>query len=780
MPAEPNPPEKPSIEKPVLSDKIADILLKVVMTGGVAGGGLGAAWSLFKESDVPKAIASAVIGVGISYGASLLTPLHQGNKRRLENAGKAIDGSIDENIKQLIARVTRAEDAYLLSQALSCRDYKSEGMGSRDRISIPMLQQVFVPLELDWSAIPPGLEKRLRKGASWQEGEALREICIWDFLAKVRQEPAYRQLAIVAWGGFGKTTLLKHIAYTYGMKKQGKFNAPHPLIPVLLPLRNYKDLLTQDKPPTLPELVMQQHLKAIEVAELSAKLKKLPANWFGDVLTKGNALVMMDGFDEIPESQRLALSRWIADQMRQFDRSVFMLTSRPNAYPEDFSDPLRTKFWVRPFKPQQQEAFVRQWYSCQEKLDRGGRDTPEVTKEATRNADSLLQQINDPDRPGLADLAKNPLLLNLLASYHRSDPSAELPRQRGELYQDICTLQLRKRPEARGIALLLPAAERQAVLQAIALRMMEQGLRLIPKAELVEWMRQALSAKGHSNVQPDAFLKQIIQVSELIVEQGLAGCEFSHLSFQEFLAAAQIKALNQEVEWLYPRLKDANQNSEENRFSWRQTILLYAAQTNPAGIIREAIRQGATDLAYACYRETQYTLDAEFEAEVKALKPAVQKSRYAKLEELLQKQQWKEADQETYRLMITAVGKEEGQWFEEEELLNFPCDALRAIDGLWVKYSQGRFGFSVQKQIYVECGGKLDGEEPSQKVWEVFGDRVGWKQNGNWMNYTEISKQISLSSPKGIFPWGFVGGGSVGVWFSSLARALVKCSTQQS
>lgn len=65
-------PKSQDKEKPSFSDKAADILLKVIMAGRAAGGTIGAGWSLFKESDVPKAIASAVIGLGISYGANLL------------------------------------------------------------------------------------------------------------------------------------------------------------------------------------------------------------------------------------------------------------------------------------------------------------------------------------------------------------------------------------------------------------------------------------------------------------------------------------------------------------------------------------------------------------------------------------------------------------------------------------------------------------------------------------------------------------------------------------
>jgi hypothetical protein len=139
---------------------------------------------------------------------------------------------------------------------------------------------------------------------------------------------------------------------------------------------------------------------------------------------------------------------------------------------------------------------------------------------------------------------------------------------------------------------------------------------------------------------------------------------------------------------------------------------------------------------------------------------------------LLKAQQWKAADEETYRLMITTVGKEVGQYFTSDELLNFPCEELRAIDKLWIDYSNGHFGFSVQKDIYVACGGKLDGEYPGEEIWKTFGDRVGWRKNNEWQDYSRLDP--SFLSPRGIFPVGFVGGVGCGLWwgvFVGLGRA---------
>jgi uncharacterized caspase-like protein len=150
---------------------------------------------------------------------------------------------------------------------------------------------------------------------------------------------------------------------------------------------------------------------------------------------------------------------------------------------------------------------------------------------------------------------------------------------------------------------------------------------------------------------------------------------------------------------------------------------------------------------------------------------------YTRLRDLLKANKWQEADQETRKVMLQAVGRKSNDWIREEECLNFPCADLQTIDRLWVKYSQGRFGFSVQKKIYVECGGKLDGKYPGDEIWRKFGDRVGWRKNGEWMDYTDVSKNISLSSPQGIFP---LGGGELllevfGEWMYVLFSRIQAC-----
>lgn len=150
---------------------------------------------------------------------------------------------------------------------------------------------------------------------------------------------------------------------------------------------------------------------------------------------------------------------------------------------------------------------------------------------------------------------------------------------------------------------------------------------------------------------------------------------------------------------------------------------------------------------------------------------------YTKLRDFLTAGQWKEADYETYLVMLEAVGRTNGDWIRDQELLNFPCTDLRTIDRLWVKYSNGRFGFSVQKQIYLEVGGLPDGKYYYQ-AWEKLGERVGWRVKESWIKYSDV--KFHTNAPVGHLPGGWwIGGFLIWVWFggvSSLASRLVDCN----
>ena len=157
---------------------------------------------------------------------------------------------------------------------------------------------------------------------------------------------------------------------------------------------------------------------------------------------------------------------------------------------------------------------------------------------------------------------------------------------------------------------------------------------------------------------------------------------------------------------------------------------------------------------------------------------------YSQLDWLLASGKWEEADEETLNKMLEAAGRTEDGWLRREDIDRFPCEDLRTIDQLWVKYSNGRFGFSVQKRIYESLGGT---REYDKKIWDAFGHSVGWNVNNRWLYYKNLT--FYTAAREGKLPLGQrrnyirTSGGLVfgcvdGMWegYSSLASRLVECN----
>ena len=135
------------------------------------------------------------------------------------------------------------------------------------------------------------------------------------------------------------------------------------------------------------------------------------------------------------------------------------------------------------------------------------------------------------------------------------------------------------------------------------------------------------------------------------------------------------------------------------------------------------------------------------------------KANYIKLEQLLAAGKWKEADEETYNKMLEGGGKLQHYHIFRGELIgigdmrNFSCPDWRAMDRLWVKYSKGRFGFSVQKRIYQKLGGT---KEYNGQVLFAYYEAIGWKQKGEkgeLLLYSQLT--FNSNAPSGHLPAGY-------------------------
>ncbi len=122
------------------------------------------------------------------------------------------------------------------------------------------------------------------------------------------------------------------------------------------------------------------------------------------------------------------------------------------------------------------------------------------------------------------------------------------------------------------------------------------------------------------------------------------------------------------------------------------------------------------------------------------------------LSELLEKKEWEEADTKTTKIMQKAAGKNPGENWGENDIMKFSHQILKDIDGMWRKYSDEQFGFSIQVSIWNNC---QENGEDSRRL--EFGKKVGWYDKkwlsrSKWEDDEYFRKKINKKPPDGILP----------------------------
>jgi GUN4-like/ARM-like repeat domain, GUN4-N terminal len=116
---------------------------------------------------------------------------------------------------------------------------------------------------------------------------------------------------------------------------------------------------------------------------------------------------------------------------------------------------------------------------------------------------------------------------------------------------------------------------------------------------------------------------------------------------------------------------------------------------------------------------------------------------YASLQQLLAEQKFQAADQLTLQKMCEVVGTAAVQrkWLYFTEIEQFPITDLQTLNALWLVHSEGKFGFSVQREIWLSVG----------KNWDQLWSKIGWRTGTTWTRYPQ-GFTWDLSAPKGHLP----------------------------
>lgn len=127
--------------------------------------------------------------------------------------------------------------------------------------------------------------------------------------------------------------------------------------------------------------------------------------------------------------------------------------------------------------------------------------------------------------------------------------------------------------------------------------------------------------------------------------------------------------------------------------------------------------------------------------------------RYERLQKLLKQGDFRSADEETTRIMLEVTGEERDS-LTPDDVAKYPCNALKVIDRLWQRYSEGKFGFSMQLKTYQQVGGTIDTLRTQDvRILVEFADLVGWLDEKKQPRFEEYDNwDFSLDAPEGCFP----------------------------
>jgi hypothetical protein len=407
-------------------------------------------------------------------------------------------------------------------------------------------------------------------------------------------------------------------------------------IPILVRVAEYAEERQRHKdegkaPPTLLEFLGKQTWLGSRIVwdedcpECGSTIEsKLLNQFFRDILQAGEALIILDGLDEVPasalrdeivEEVDVFASQWIRrrhavstlrgeKETKLFLSSVtadtpgnrLIITSRIAGY---HLSPLQgdlAHVTVEPMSPQAVAKFIRNWMKAVHQ-ETAAATTPieDTVANAQQETEQFLAKLNDPRQRGGRELATNPLLCGILATIFRQR-KGDLPQERVELYHQaveiLFDVWLRRSREDDS-----PTSKYELydILEPIAEHVhRHEPTGLIPENQLKQLTLQYLAeSRGENPLRPTPKLRQAVDeivriIREdvgLIAARGEGVYGFLHLTFQEYLAA---RSLVRDPDKACARISEHIGDSR-----WREAIRLALGHLNihQPKIFLELVRQ---------------------------------------------------------------------------------------------------------------------------------------------------------------------------------------------
>lgn len=376
--------------------------------------------------------------------------------------------------------------------------------------------------------------------------------------------------------GSGKTTLLQWIAVNAARRSFSSSLAGwNGLIPLYVRLRSYADR-------SLPSIDALSDDIAGPISSLC------PNGWVRRQLESNEAILLVDGVDELAPRQRPEVQVWLRGVLQSFPYLTVIVTSRPAAASSRWlSAQSFDNLDLESMTYQDVEDFCDRWHAAVTIAARSGAAELPCLPEEVQNYRTDLRKHLDV-RPELRQVATSPLLCALICALNLNRRN-NLPLDQMTLYRSAIDLLVDRRDRDRTIpftgADTLTAESKVAILQRIAWRMVLLGRTELPIEDAEAHVALALRRWKGDTPDSATTLSFLLERSGVLRQPTIGKVDFIHRTFQDYLGGKEAAEDHYFEEVIESAHKD----------QWRDAVVMTAGHaTNPN---RERLIRGVLERA---------------------------------------------------------------------------------------------------------------------------------------------------------------------------------------